>query len=591
MVLVLLAQGAPATARLGGGQSYSGGSSSSSSGGSYAGGASSGGSYSSSGSASYASGSSGADSSDSYASGSDDSDVTAADIQAEIEWAHRALEDPATPWLSRAYAYLVLGFSTACTWLLLALLALLPYALLLEYSQELAEAVTARLPVTQDLVTALLGGTVLVGWWCLGYWPTTLVALSLGAAVGVLRGLRQVVASRRFEQVKALPPDQRLRALDDRFSRVVFLDLVTELFHRVQRARASGDLEPLAPYLGPYSGLPENQWDRPEAVEDVVVGGIRIEGVVAGVLTDRITLVLRANLVEVQHEERQQLFVEEEWQLERPAGQLSPTPGVARALGCPACGATVALRADGRCTHCEQAVAAGAFSWCLHSRRVRTREPIPPPGSVAAGAEEVGTARPTVYASDLEAGLRRLGDLDPGFSFEAFQAFARASFLALQEAWGTADLDRLRGLETDSLFATHRFWLERYRQAGIRNRLLEPEVEAVGLSRVEVDAFYQSLTVRMRAAGTDVFLDAAGERLGGGPAHRRTFSEYWTFLRTGGARGAHAGDVARCPACGAPRDRIGARGVCGYCEARIVGGEHDWILSRIEQDEEVDGAC
>jgi hypothetical protein len=38
----------------------------------------------------------------------------------------------------------------------------------------------------------------------------------------------------------------------------------------------------------------------------------------------------------------------------------------------------------------------------------------------------------------------------------------------------------------------------------------------------------------------------------------------------------------RCPNCGAPLD-VDLAGVCKYCKASIMGGEYDWVLTRIEQ--------
>jgi hypothetical protein len=30
---------------------------------------------------------------------------------------------------------------------------------------------------------------------------------------------------------------------------------------------------------------------------------------------------------------------------------------------------------------------------------------------------------------------------------------------------------------------------------------------------------------------------------------------------------------------------VSETGVCGYCDAKITGGEFDWVLSTIDQDE------
>jgi uncharacterized protein with PIN domain len=63
------------------------------------------------------------------------------------------------------------------------------------------------------------------------------------------------------------------------------------------------------------------------------------------------------------------------------------------------------------------------------------------------------------------------------------------------------------------------------------------------------------------------------------------FTEYWTFVRTAGKSHRAEATAANCPSCGAPLDNVSESGVCGYCDARITGGEYDWVLSAIDQDE------
>ena len=43
-----------------------------------------------------------------------------------------------------------------------------------------------------------------------------------------------------------------------------------------------------------------------------------------------------------------------------------------------------------------------------------------------------------------------------------------------------------------------------------------------------------------------------------------------------------------CPNCGAPL-AISMAGHCTYCKAKVTGGDFDWVLSKIEQDESYAG--
>jgi uncharacterized protein with PIN domain len=93
------------------------------------------------------------------------------------------------------------------------------------------------------------------------------------------------------------------------------------------------------------------------------------------------------------------------------------------------------------------------------------------------------------------------------------------------------------------------------------------------------------VTVRIYARMRDWTEDRDGNVVGGSRSEDRIFSEYWTFLRSAGGAGRPRENLDQCPSCGAPLDRVSETGVCGYCEAKITGGEHDWVLSAIEQDE------
>ena len=95
------------------------------------------------------------------------------------------------------------------------------------------------------------------------------------------------------------------------------------------------------------------------------------------------------------------------------------------------------------------------------------------------------------------------------------------------------------------------------------------------------------MTVRLSATGLDYTLADDGRLLRGSRNEERPYSEYWTLVRGNAARGRPRTDLA-CPSCGAPL-RIGITGNCEYCQARVVSGEFDWVLSRIEQDEAYGG--
>ena len=117
------------------------------------------------------------------------------------------------------------------------------------------------------------------------------------------------------------------------------------------------------------------------------------------------------------------------------------------------------------------------------------------------------------------------------------------------------------------------------------NRAADVRVSAVQLARIQMDAYYTAITVRIAASMLDWTENAAGDVVGGSKGQPKRFSEYWTFVRTAGSPHAPRENVDSCPSCGAPLDRVGEGGVCGYCEAKITSGDFDWVLAAIDQDD------
>jgi len=106
----------------------------------------------------------------------------------------------------------------------------------------------------------------------------------------------------------------------------------------------------------------------------------------------------------------------------------------------------------------------------------------------------------------------------------------------------------------------------------------------IDLANVLCDAVFDAITVRVFATGLDYTLsDDDGRVLAGSRDRERPYTEYWTLIRGRNAKG-RARSEPSCPQCGAPL-RVGMAGNCEYCHARVVTGEFDWVLSRIEQDD------
>jgi hypothetical protein len=103
--------------------------------------------------------------------------------------------------------------------------------------------------------------------------------------------------------------------------------------------------------------------------------------------------------------------------------------------------------------------------------------------------------------------------------------------------------------------------------------------------RIDTDAFYEAITVRLYAHGRDSTQDENGRVVAGSATAMRAWSEYWTLVRT---RAAATSGTMTCPNCGA-KVAAGATGICAYCGGKLHAATFDWLLSRIEQDEEYRG--
>jgi hypothetical protein len=112
-------------------------------------------------------------------------------------------------------------------------------------------------------------------------------------------------------------------------------------------------------------------------------------------------------------------------------------------------------------------------------------------------------------------------------------------------------------------------------------------VTDVVIANVLSDAVYDAVTVRLFATGLDYTLSDDGELLSGSRSQYRPYTEYWTLIRGRAAQGRPRSEPV-CPSCGAPL-RIAMAGNCEYCHARVVSGDFDWVLSRIEQDDAYGG--
>lgn len=376
---------------------------------------------------------------------------------------------------------------------------------------------------------------------------------------------------------------QKLERLDRGLSRPVLLDFLSLVYRRSWAAVSNGQWGPISPFAGP--SVQEALLAVTPAgtdISDVVTASTSIEKVKIGRTWTTLDVLITSSKVI----DGQPTYMEESWRFRRATAARSLPPEDALRLGCPSCGAAVEADSMGRCTNCDTPITEGQLQWQAVGAAVRVRRPVAPPEvSFWDGTEEDSVHLASVVAPDLDARIRSFNGRHPDFDTEAWEARVHRVFLSLQESWSANRWELARPHVTDATYNQLRFWIERYRRAGLRNRLDNVRITQMQVVDVRADAWYESITVRFWGAMKDAIVEeSTGKVVGGNAKLDRHFSEYWTFLRAVGS-GVDSKPAETCPSCGAPLDRINAAGTCGYCDSVITTGRFDWVLSRIDQAE------
>ena len=381
-----------------------------------------------------------------------------------------------------------------------------------------------------------------------------------------------------------------LRERDPGFSLPVLQEYLALVHRRALEAACTGAWEPLAPFVSDEAReAVKRDLAGVKEVREVVHAGLRVDRVEVGRDWIDLGVTFLGSRREIQEKGERRVYVEEKWTFRRAASAASLPPDEMLRMGCPSCGAAVETDRMGQCGQCGTAITRGQLQWQAVGAREVLRRPIEPPKvSMAAGGDEPNLRPGSRVAPDLGTNWRQFTARHPDFSLPAFKDHVQGVFLELQSAWSDAKWERARPYCTEPLFQTLRFYMEQYGEAGLKNRLGDITFDQVEVVKVDQDAWYEAITVRVWASMKDWVEDEKGTVVGGNKKVARRFSEYWTFLRATGT-GAGSKSVHECPSCGAKLDRVSAAGICGYCDTKITSGRFDWVLSRIDQVETYPG--
>ena len=383
-----------------------------------------------------------------------------------------------------------------------------------------------------------------------------------------------------------------IRARDPGFELEVFLQRAEMTFFLVKRGIQRNDAAAIRPYLGDRvfaavsSGIAQAKSLHQHALlESLNVRAVHVDSAACDESGERIDihfdLVYRARMLDesnhVLSDEGSDQRHGERWTFTRSAEARTPENGGVIASRCPACGAELRLNLDGSCAHCRAGVTNGSVDWVVTDVQGAPFIGYAPGSSLA------------VAAATLDEGVASLRTTDPGFSLDAFQACVKTAFLALQDAWCRQNLDAGRAFLCPGAYFTWSAQLETLAAEGRRNVMENLSVQRIDPVQIVHGRVFDDLTVRVSASAADFEVDK-DNRIVFGDRTLRPFTEDWTFQRSVGvATTEKPGTLENtCPGCGAPI-ALNQIGECRYCRAAVTSGKFDWVVSRIEQDQDAEG--
>ncbi|MHB8830377.1 MAG: Tim44 domain-containing protein [Syntrophales bacterium] len=138
---------------------------------------------------------------------------------------------------------------------------------------------------------------------------------------------------------------------------------------------------------------------------------------------------------------------------------------------------------------------------------------------------------------DIEAGLRHIRQMDPGFNEKKFTEECSDAFFRIQGAWANRDMEGVRVLLTDEMLRTLQKDAEELRAAKRINRLDNIAVRSVNIAEAWQQGGEDFITVRFLANLLDYTTnEQTGDVVSGSRTEPVKFEEYWTFTRPVGSQ-------------------------------------------------------
>ncbi len=174
---------------------------------------------------------------------------------------------------------------------------------------------------------------------------------------------------------------------------------------------------------------------------------------------------------------------------------------------------------------------------------------------------------------------------DTAFNSDKFIAFVNEAYVKLQAAWSKRDLEPIRLLLSEEMFAQTSAQAEEYKRLGRINRMERIAVQDSYITSYSADNEKETLTVYLFATQKDYIIDEKTNSVLEGSSEQYRHSKYIiTFIRAMGKLTENNSGIetTNCPNCGAPLE-ITASGKCAYCDSVITNEDHSWVIASMKR--------
>ena len=180
----------------------------------------------------------------------------------------------------------------------------------------------------------------------------------------------------------------------------------------------------------------------------------------------------------------------------------------------------------------------------------------------------------------------RIKAIDPNFSEDEMESYAKELYIKLQEAWTAREWEKMRPYETENLFEQHNNQLQNYIDTNRINIVEDIRIAYATVYRFRQEGDRDILEIALKATKKDYIIDATTkEVLEGNKEQDRTTMYKLTFERKSGVLTPEKGNQGlrktNCPNCGALIE-FNTSGKCLYCGSIIITGNNTWELSGLE---------